>query len=151
MDDDWLVVVGNPGKARKSWGRLSRALNQEEADPKVSGHFYKAVSQAVLLFRVETWVINPRMEWALDSLQNRVARHLTSRKPMRRGDGSWSYPPLDEATGETGFEGIRKSVIRRQNKVAQYIATLPILDLCEHPNRRPGARVSWKWWEQAGI
>ena len=48
--DDWLTVVGNLGKARKSWGRLSRILILEEADPKVSRHFYKAVLQAVLLF-----------------------------------------------------------------------------------------------------
>ena len=35
--------------------------------------------------------------------------------------------------------------------VAQYIATRPILDLCERATRRPGARVSPRWWEQAGI
>ena len=66
-DDDWLAVVGNLGKARKSWGRLYRILSWEGADPKVSGHFYKAVVQAVVLFGVETWVLTPRMERALDS------------------------------------------------------------------------------------
>ena len=34
---------------------------------------------------------------------------------------------------------------------AQYIATRPILDLCQRSARRPGARVSWRWWEQAVI
>ena len=48
-DNDWVAVVGNLGKARKSWGRLSRILSREGADPKVSGIFYKAVEQAVLL------------------------------------------------------------------------------------------------------
>ena len=33
----------------------------------------------------------------------------------------------------------------------QYIATQPILDLCEQATRRPGARVSRRWWEQSGI
>ena len=66
-DNDWLAVVGNLGKARKGWGRLSRILIREGADPKVSGNFYKAVAQAVLLFRAETWVLTPRMERALDS------------------------------------------------------------------------------------
>ena len=66
-DDDWLTVVCNLGKARKSWGRLSRVMIREGVDPKVSGIFYKAVAQAVLLFRVETWVLNPRMERALES------------------------------------------------------------------------------------
>ena len=35
--------------------------------------------------------------------------------------------------------------------VAQFIATQPILDLCKKYNRRPGARVSRRWWEQTGI
>ena len=48
--NDWLVVVGNIGKAPKSWGRLSRILSREGADPKVLGNFYKAVAQAVFLF-----------------------------------------------------------------------------------------------------
>ena len=41
--------------------------------------------------------------------------------------------------------------MRRQNTVAQYIATQPILYLCERSTQMPGARVSWRWWEQAGI
>ena len=52
---------------------------------------------------------------------------------------------------EAGVEGIRKYIMRRQNTVAQYILTQPILDLCEHSARRPGAMVSWWWWELAGL
>ena len=52
---------------------------------------------------------------------------------------------------EAGFEGIRKYVTGRQNTVAQYTVTRPILDLCEWSARRPGARVSWRWWEQDSI
>ena len=47
-DDDWLTEVGNLGKARRSWGRLSPVLDREGADPKVSGTFYTAVAQMVL-------------------------------------------------------------------------------------------------------
>ena len=54
VDDDYLAVVGNLGKARKSWGRLSRILRRDGADTKVSGQFFEAVSQAVLLFGAET-------------------------------------------------------------------------------------------------
>ena len=69
-DDDWPEVGGNLCKARKSWVQLSRILSQEGADPKVSGNFYKAVSQAVLLFGAETWVLIIRMERALSSFQH---------------------------------------------------------------------------------
>ena len=60
-------------------------------------------------------------------------------------------PPLAEAMGEAGFKGIRKSVMRGQNTFVQYIATRTILDLCERDTRRPGSRVSWRWWDQASI
>ena len=112
-EDDWLAVVGNLEKVRKSWGRLSQILIREGADPKVSGNFYKAVAQAVLLFGEETWVLTPRMERALDSFQHRVARRITGKQARRRTDGSWEYPPLAEALGEAGFQEIRKSFTRR--------------------------------------
>ena len=55
----------------------------------MSGIFYKAVAQVVLIFGVETWVLAPRMERALDSFQHRVAQRITGRQPRRQGDGSW--------------------------------------------------------------
>ena len=150
--DDWLAVVDNLGKTRNSWGQFSRILIREGADPKVSGNFYEAVTQAVLLFGVEMWVLTPRMERALDILQYRVAQRLTRRQTRRQGGGSsWDYPPLEEAMGSVDFQGIMKSVTRWQNTVAQYIAKRPILDLSERSDQRPGVRVSRRWWEQAGI
>ena len=35
--------------------------------------------------------------------------------------------------------------------VAQFIATRPILGLCEVADIRPGTRVPRTWWEQTGI
>ena len=64
-DKDWSAVVGNLGKARRSWVQLSWVLGREGADLKVSRAFYTAVTQAVLLFGAETWVLTPRMEKAL--------------------------------------------------------------------------------------
>ena len=52
---------------------------------------------------------------------------------------------------KAGFGAIRTYVARRQNTVAPYIATQPILELCERSARRPGARVSQRWWEQDGL
>ena len=49
------------------------------------------------------------------------------------------------------FEGIRKASMRRQNMVAQYITTRPILDLCEQATQRLTVRVSQQWLEQEGV
>ena len=52
---------------------------------------------------------------------------------------------------EAGVVRIRTSILRRHNTVAQFIATLPILSLCELAEIRPGTRVPRRWWEQTGI
>ena len=143
-NDNWPAVVVNLGKARKSWGRLAwvLVLGSEGEDPRVLWSFYTAVTQAVLLFGAETWVLTPRMEKSLDSFQSRFARKITGRKPRRQKDRSWEYPPLAETTREAGMVRIRTYITRRQNTVAQYIATRTILDLCEQATQQPGARVS---------
>ena len=52
---------------------------------------------------------------------------------------------------EAGFKKIRTLITNRQNTVAWYIATLPIMDLCEGAKQIGGARVSMRWWDQKGI
>ena len=52
---------------------------------------------------------------------------------------------------EAWFTEIRKSITNRQNTVAQYIATRPLMYLCEQTTQRGGARVSRQWWNQKGI
>ena len=146
-DDDWPAVAGNIRKAWVSWGRLARVLGREGADPKVSRIFYTAVTQQVLLFRAETWVLTRKMESALDAFQGRVARRLTGRQPSRGRYGRWFYPALAGALKEAGVVRIRTPILRRQNTVAQFIATQPIMGLCEVTERRPGTRVPRIWWD----
>ena len=129
-DDDCPAVAGNVRKARVSWVRLDRVMGREGADPKVSRNFYTAVTQQVLLFKAETWVLTRKMESALDAFQGRVARKLTGRHPRRGRDGRWFYPSLAGEMKEAGIVRIRKSVLRRRNMVTEFIATRPILGLC---------------------
>ena len=52
-------------RARAVWWRMMRILVREGGGLQVSGFFFKAVVQAVLLFGSETWVFTPRMGKAL--------------------------------------------------------------------------------------
>ena len=92
--DEWPAVAGNLGKARKSWGRMQRILSREGANKRVSGNFFKAVVQQVLLFGAETWVVTPRIERALNSFIHGTLRQITGRQPRRGWDGKWFYPSL---------------------------------------------------------
>ena len=53
-DKDKPVVLKKLARARKVWSRMSRILIREGAAPWVSGLFFKAVVQAVLLFIAKT-------------------------------------------------------------------------------------------------
>ena len=60
------------------------------------GDIFKVVVQVVLLFCLETWVMEPYIGRALGIFQNRVNHRLTERHPRRLWGGSWDYPPLEE-------------------------------------------------------
>ena len=97
------------------------------------------------------WVLKRKMDSALDAFQGRVARKLTGRQPRRGRDGRWIYPSLAEAMKEEGIIRIQTLILWRQNMVAQFIATRPIMGLCEGAVRRMEARVPRRWWDQTGI
>ena len=112
-DDDCPEVAGNLAKARKSWGRLQGILSREGSTKRVSGNFFKAVVQQVLLFGSETWVVSLMMERALSAFIHGEAIRLTGRQPRRGRDGKWHYPSLEGAMKEAGLTDIRTSIQRR--------------------------------------
>ena len=117
-------------------------MGREGADARTSGTFYRAVVHAVLLFESETWVMPPRIGRTLVGYHHRVIHRLTGRETRRQVDGSWLYPSLVAAMAEAGSEEMETYVACRQNKIAQFIANILIMDLCMAAERRPGAQVS---------
>ena len=81
--------------------------------------------------------------------QDQVARRLTGRLPRRRTGGRWEYTSTETVIDEAGFDTMETFIRKIQNTVTQYIATGPILDLCEAAARKRGARLGMWWWEQA--
>ena len=77
----------------------------------MSRSFYTAVTQQVLLFGAESWVLTKTMESALDAFQGRVARRLTGRQPHRGRDGECFYPSLTGDLKEVGVVRDRTSVL----------------------------------------
>ena len=100
LDDNFLAVVGNFRKLQKSWVRLTRILGREGASPRVSGTFFKEFVQAVIIFGLEAWVMNPCIGRALGGFQHRVSRRINGRQPKRQVDGIWEYPPQGEVRGD---------------------------------------------------
>ena len=62
LENNWLAVAGNIKKVQRRWGRLARVLVREGEYTKVSRTFYIAMTQQVLPFGAETWVLTKNME-----------------------------------------------------------------------------------------
>ena len=104
---------GKPGEGTVELGTAEADTEQGRGGQENIGEFFKAVVQHVLLFGAETWVLNPRIERALDSFMHGDARRITGRQTWRGGDGKWYYSSLEGATKEAGFKEIRTSITNR--------------------------------------
>ena len=61
------------------------------------GVIYKLVAQAVIMFGLETWIINPRIIRILRFFHHQVTRRLKGKQSYRGVDRICRYPPLSEA------------------------------------------------------
>lgn len=150
VDNDWPALHHNLSKARKRWGMVSKVLVQEEATPKVSAMFYKAVVQSVLLYGCEMWTFTPAMLRVLEGFHHRVARRISG-KTARRVNGRWVYPPIREALELAGLLPIDQYILVRQRTLVEKIATRPIYQLCREVERLSGSSSRTYWWEQEKI
>ena len=150
VDDDWPAFHRNLTKARQKWGMIRRILAREGADPKVSGMFYKAVVQVVLLYGCETWNITSAMQKVLEGFHHRVARRLSGKLPYRC-NGEWVYPPIEEALEEPGLYSIEHYINVRRRTLVQNVATRPIVELCKDLERLSGSSNRQYWWDQQQV
>ena len=82
---------------------MDRILSREGVEPLLSGLFFKAVFQAVLLLGSETSVVTPYMRRALGGFQDQAARRLTGQILQRKPDRKWTYTPEATAREEAGL------------------------------------------------
>ncbi len=81
-------------------------LRAENASPKVSGVFYKATMQAVLLFESETWKLSPSSLKSLEGFHLRAACRMAGMQPTRNTDGMWTYPSSKDVLKAVGLKMI---------------------------------------------
>ena len=81
--------------------------------PRVSGLFFKAVVQAVLLLGSETWLVTLRMGKALRGFQDQMARRLTGRLLRRTPDEKWTYTSAVTEQEEVGFLTMEEYIRQR--------------------------------------
>ena len=68
-----------------------------------------------------------RNKWILWGSHHRVVWRILGKTTRWRMEGMWYYPPYGGCMGVDGLKDIKTYISRRQNMVAQYITTCPIL------------------------
>ena len=121
-DNDWPELRSNIGKVRQVWGRLGIILRREGADHLTSLTFYRAVVQAVFLFRTETWVLSMAMYNRLDEVHMGFLQHMTWKRAKRISDRTWWQEGLDSIMKATGTQVVRTYIDMRQAAVDQWVS-----------------------------
>ena len=75
-------------------------FGQEGVDMRALGIFYTMVVHTILLYRLETWVMYPRIGKILGGFHHRVVRRLKGQIHYQNLDGKLTHPPLGEAMEE---------------------------------------------------
>ena len=149
-DNDWPAVYLNLNKARKRWARVRTILARDNATPKVSAMFYKAIVQSVLLYGVETWVFTDSILQTLRGFHHRVARSLTGLKP-RLQNGEWVYPPIEDALQAAGMHPMERYIVRRRRTIMERLPRSPHYSFVQNATRLSGTPTGTRyWWEQPG-
>ena len=78
------------------------------------------------------------MTKTLGGFHQRLAQRITVKLLWIQANRSWHYPPLVYAMIMAGLEELDKYISRRQNMVAQYISTCPIMDIFLEADKFPG-------------
>jgi hypothetical protein len=147
-DNDVQALCKNIMKTRKRWGSLRRVLSRAGATPRISGYFYKAACQSVLLYGSETWVWTKRMLKTLESFHHQVARHI-SRNCIRKridenGEEMWVYPSTTKSMEKAGLRPIRAYVRKRREGLLYYAQT----ESTFYSHMLSLQRSTNQWWKQ---
>ena len=102
-DDDFPAVIRNLWRVHQKWLRMSRVLRWYGVDVRTLGMLYTAVVQVVLLYGSKTWDVSPRIRKMMGGFHHRLIRRITGQMTQRNGDGTCTYPPLEEAMAEVGM------------------------------------------------
>ena len=88
-DNNCPAVKQNLLRTLGKWGQLVNLLGREGEDIRMTGRFYVAVVQSVLLFGSKMKVMTPLLEKVLKGFHHRVVRRMAGMDPSSQWNGIW--------------------------------------------------------------
>ena len=100
------MVYQNLKKLQRQWGMISRVLENTRAPVWARGMMYRAVSQLVLLYGSESWVVMGATLKVLEGFHHRASRLITGMAATRGAGRKWEYPLVVAALESVGLHPI---------------------------------------------
>ena len=88
------------------------------------------MSQAVLLFGSETWVLLASMESKIEGSHTGFLRDIMDKRAREIADGTWETPGPEVVREAAGTQSSMTCKERRQTTVTQWVALRPIFEVC---------------------
>ena len=131
------------------WARIGQVLRRENAPPRVSAKFYKAIVQSVLLYGSKTWVLSPAAIARLKEFHTRTVYRMAKEHVPHWGlNLEWVYPSSEAVLEECGMRTIHHYIDVQRETIAKYVVGRSILAECQGADRRHALVPRQWWWEQ---
>ena len=93
-NSDWVAMYHKPQKSWERWGMISKVLTKIWETARYCGMLYKLVTQMVLLYGSESWVVTGEMLKVFEGFYHRADRKIARMTACSAEDGEWEYPPV---------------------------------------------------------
>ncbi len=107
-DNDVQAMQSQLCKVRGTWARVGQMLRMENALPRTTAKFYKAIVQSILLYGSKTWVLSKAIMARLKGFHIHVVYQMAKEYVPSQGPHSqWIYPSSDKVLEECGMHTIQ--------------------------------------------
>jgi hypothetical protein len=138
-------------KARGRWAWVGQVFRKENAPPRTSAKFYKAIVQYILLYGSKTWVLSKAVMARLKGFHIYTAYRMAKEHvPCWGLYRQWIYPPSDKVLEECGMHTIQHYIDVRRQMILRYTVDRSIFAECKEVDRRHGL-VPRRWWWSRGC
>ena len=108
----------NLRKTRQHWGVILKVRTNTGSIVWSRGMLYKTVSQTVILYGSDSWLVTGVIFKVLEGFHNREAWQIVGMTDRRAEDGEWEYPPVDYLTEAVSLWSIKEYIKIRQSTIA---------------------------------
>ena len=109
------------------------------------GLIYKAVSQSLIFYISDRWVMMGYILNVLEGFYHQAVWRITGMTSTHGGGGVWEYAPVVVEMEAAGLHPIRVYIRRNQSNTAEKVACRPIYELYFEVEQMPETIWMVKW------